>query len=113
MKILVGLLFIIIITGCNWKPADPINAAAVNVSGVFIRTKGPSGPALRISESKVTEIGTDSTYHVSGLVEGFSSMNYPVSVEHFSETVHYLGGDPNNRNNWECIEIYVGDKKRF
>jgi hypothetical protein len=38
-------------------------------------------------------------------------MNYPVSMEHFTEVVHYSGRDPNAQKNWECVEIYVGNKK--
>jgi len=112
MKILsAGLLSSIIIAGCNFKPDNSMNDAAVHVSGVFITDNIQSIPTLKIRGSTVVKNDPDSTYHVTGTVEGFSPMNYPISTEHFNETVHYSGGDPNDKKNWKCIEIYVGDKK--
>jgi len=106
-----GLLFSILIVGCTFTPDNKMNDAAVHVCGVFITENIHSIQTLRIKGSTVVKTDPDSTYHVSGTVEGFSPMNYPVSIEHFNETVHYLGGDPTSRKNWRCIEIYVGSKK--
>jgi hypothetical protein len=112
MKVLFAvLLFSIVIAGCKFSPDNKMNDAAVNVSGVFIKDNIQSIPALRIKGNTVVKNDSDSLYHVSGTAEGFSPMNYPVSIEHFRETVHYLGGDPNDTKNWKCIEIYVGSKK--
>ena len=112
MKVLlVGLLFSIIIAGCTFKPDNKMNDAAVHICGVFITENVQSIQTLRIKGSTVVKNAPDSTYHVSGTAEGFSPMNFPESVQHFSETVHYLGGDPNDRKSWKCIEIYVGNKK--
>lgn len=112
MKVLFAcLLFSIIIVGCKFTPDNKMNDAAVHVCGVFITDNIQSTPSLRIKGSRVVKNDPDSTYHVTGTVEGFSPMNYPVSTEHFSETVHYSGGEANDPKNWKCIEIYVGDKK--
>lgn len=112
MKVLfTGLLFSIIITGCTFKPNNKMNDAAVKVCGVFITENIQSIQSLRIKGSTVVKNDPDSTYHVNGTVEGFSPENYPVSTEHFSESVHYLGGDPNDPKSWKCIEIYIGNKK--
>jgi len=112
MKNLVSVLFVIIIAGCTHiTDRNIISDDAEHFSGVFITEDIPSVPILRIVGKPVAVIGTDSNYHVSGLLEGFSSYNTPVSTDHFSEVLHYLGGDPNARKNWECIEIYVGNKK--
>jgi hypothetical protein len=106
-----ALLFSMIIAGCNFKPDNLMNDAAVHVSGVFITDNIQSIPALRIKGSTVVKNDPDSTYHVTGTVEGFSPMNYPVNIERFSETIHYSGGDPKDPKNWKCVEIYVGNKK--
>jgi hypothetical protein len=112
MKVLFsGLLFSIIIVGCKFTPDNKMNDAAVHISGVFITDNIQSVQSLRIKGSTVIKNDPDSTYHITGTLEGFSPMNYPVNTEHFSETVHYLGGDPNDRKSWKCIEIYVGNKK--
>jgi len=57
------------------------------------------------------KVDSDNTYHISGTVEGFTSFNAPVTIEHFSETLRYMGGNPNEQASWECMEIYVGKKK--
>jgi hypothetical protein len=113
MKILYSLLFAIITTtGCKRiTDQDIINSAAIHFSVVFITENIHSLSSLRLEGRPVVKKETDSTYHVSGSVEGFSPFNYPVSIKYFSETLHYLGGDPNERKNWVCIEIYVGNKK--
>jgi len=112
MKLLVGLLLIITISGCKLKSYDPIDNGAIKFSGVFISENIQADPNLRVKGiSNVKGLG-DSIYHVTGLVEGFSPMNYPVSFEHFSEILRYLGGDPNDRKNWDCLEIYI-QRKRF
>jgi hypothetical protein len=109
--LLAGLSFSIIIAGCKLSPDNKMNDAAVYASGIFIADNIQSIPALRIKGNTVVKSNPDSTYYVTGMVEGFSPMNYLVSIEHFSETVHYSGGDPNDSKNWKCIEIYVGNKK--
>jgi hypothetical protein len=113
MKILYSLLFAIITTsGCKRiTKQDIINTAAIHFCGVFITEKMQSISSLRIEGRPVVKNETDSTYYVSGSLEGFSAFNYPVSIKHFNETLHYLGGDPNERKNWVCMEIYVGNKK--
>ena len=109
MKILFGLLIII---GCNQRGNNYIiNAAIIHFSSVFITENIPSIPVLRIEGAPIIKKETDSTYYVSGLIEGFSPLNYPVSIKHFNETLHYSGGNPNEQKNWECIELYVGNKK--
>ena len=111
MKILISSLFIIFITGCKEKPNDRINAAAVHASGAFITEYVHSNLTLRIKGARSIKKEGDNTFYVTGSVEGFSSYNVPFSVEHFSETVHYLGGDINDLKNWQCLEIYVGKKR--
>lgn len=101
----------IIIAGCKLSPDNKMNDAAVIVSGVFIKDSIQSFQSLRIKGGTVVNNDPDSTYHVAGMVEGFSPMNYPVSMEHFSETLHYSGGDPKEPKNWKCVEIYLGNKK--
>jgi hypothetical protein len=112
MKNLVSVLVVIVISGCTpTSDKNIISTDADHFSGVFITQDIPSIPILRIVGKPVAVIGRDSNYHVSGLLEEFTSYNAPIGTEHFSEALHYLGGDPNARKNWECIEIYVGNKK--
>jgi hypothetical protein len=114
MKKMVCLLFIVIITGCKLRPDNNIiNAAAIHFAGVFITSDIHSDLQLRIKGNPVAKIDTadSDTYHVSGMVEGYSSYNVPFSIEHFNETLHYLGGNPNERNSWDCIEYMLGVKK--
>jgi len=110
-KILMSSLFIMIITSCKQRPNDAINAAAVKVSGAFITERAHSSLNLRIKGGRSVRKEGDSTFYVTGTVEGFSSYNVPFSVEHFSEIVRYSGGDINNPKNWVCLEIYVGKKR--
>ena len=111
MKILIISLFILIITGCTPKPNDSINAAAVHASGAFITEYIHSSLSMRIKGTRSIKKEGANTFSVTGSVEGFSSYNVPFSVEHFNETVHYLGGDINDVKNWQCLEIYVGKKR--
>ena len=112
MKTIICLFYIALITGCKLNTSDDINTSAVHFAGIFITEYIPSIPTLKIKEKTNVQKGQDSDiYHVSGLVEGFSPLNYPVSFEHFNETLHFLGGDVNDRKNWICLEIYVGNKK--
>lgn len=98
--------------GCKQQTEqDKINAAAVHFSGVFITENIHSTPELRVKGKTSIIKEEDNIFHVTGTVEGFSPMNYPVKIEHFKETLHYLGGDVNKQANWECMEIYVGNKK--
>ncbi len=107
-----SLIFTVIITGCNQRNnKDVLDRAAINFSGVFITQYVTTIPSLRVKGQSVVESTGDSIFHVKGTVEGFTSFNVPVSVKHFSETLHYSGGDPNKVENWKCIEIYVDDKK--
>ena len=112
MKQLTILLFSIIMTGCETRPDTAIiNTAARHFSGVFITQSVKSVSGLRVKVSQVVTSDTNNIYTVTGLVEGYSSMNYPVSVDHFSETLQYLGGNPNIPGNWKCIGIQIGNKK--
>jgi len=113
MKKLLCLLFIItIISACKLRPDEGIiNNAAIHFSGIFITENIPSIPTLRIGGRPVAKKIDENTYTVTGSVEGFSPMNYPVSIQHFSETLRYLGGNPDDRQSWECIDIYIGNKK--
>jgi len=111
MKILIGSLFIIIITGCKQKPNDSINIAAVHASGAFITEYDHSNLALRIKGARIVKKEGDNIFNITGSVEGFSSYNVPFSVEHFSETVQYSGGNINDVKNWQCLEVYVGKKR--
>ncbi len=112
LKIFCSLIFTLIITGCN-QPGnkDLLDKAAVHFSGVFITQYIKSIPLLRMVGRPVVQNTGDSIFYLKGSVEGFTSYNVPVSIKHFSETLHYLGGDPDKAENWKCIEIYVDDKK--
>ena len=112
MNTLLSLLSILIVTGCKPKPNTSINAAAVHVSGTFMAEYVQSSLTLRIKGARSIKKEGDNNFSVTGSVEGFSSYNVPFSVEHFNETVHYLGGDINDVKNWQCLEIYV-EKKRL
>ena len=112
MRKLVVLFFSIFIIGCQLRPDKGIlYTAARHFSGVFITQNLQSIPSLRVKGSPVVKNEKDSVYQVTGLVEGYSPMNYPVSISHFSETLQYLGGNPNESANWKCLEIYVENKK--
>jgi hypothetical protein len=111
MKFFLCLLVTIIITACQQKPDDVMSTDAIHFSGIFITDYIKSDLSLHIKESTVIKDTADSTYHVSGLVEGYTSFHVPVNVNHFSEVIHYLGGDPSERKNWACVEIYIGDKR--
>ncbi|MEO7485715.1 MAG: hypothetical protein ABIU77_01385 [Ferruginibacter sp.] len=113
MKNLTGLSFAaMLMVGCRESTVnDIINTAVVNFAGVFITESVKSGPVLRIEGRPEVKKETDSTFYVSGLVEEFSPLNYPVGVKHFNETLFYSGGNPNKRESWKCIELYIGDKK--
>ena len=108
MKILFKLLFITILFGCRLRPDNGvINTAAIHFSGVFMTKNIISNPNLRVKGISNVKNEHDSIYVVSGTVKGYSPMNYPVSMEHFSETLRYLGGNPNLDSNWACIDIYI------
>ena len=100
------------VLGCEQKTSrDILNNAAVHFAGVFITENVQSVSSLRIEGKPFVKNETDSSYYVSGSLEGFSPLNYPVSVRRFVEKLHYLGGEPTERKNWLCIEIYVDNKK--
>jgi hypothetical protein len=112
MKNLISFSFMVImIVGCKSTGNDKINSAAIHFAGVFITENLQSGNVLRIEGRPDVKKETDSTYYVSGLVEGFSPLNYPVSVKRFNETLWYSGSNPNKRESWKCLEIYIGNKK--
>jgi len=108
---LANLLLVILVTGCKLRPDNnAINTAAIHFSGVFITKNITSIQNLKVKVANVKS-DTGNICHVTGTVEGYTSYNVPVSIEHFSETLHYLGGNPNERTSWECIDIYIGKKK--
>ena len=103
---------VIIIGGCKERTGnDKINSAAIHFADVFITENIQSSTSLRIEGTPDVKKETDSTYYVSGLVEGISPFNYPVSVKHFNETLRYSGSNPNKRESWKCIEINIENKK--
>ena len=105
-------LFGIMIAGCKLRPDNSlVSTAALHFSSVFITQNVQSIPGLRVKGSPDVKNEKDSKYLVTGLVEGFSPMNYPVSIDHFSDRLQYSGGDANVQANWKCLEIYIGDKK--
>ncbi len=112
LKIFCSLLFLMIITGCN-QPGnkDVLDKAAVHFSGVFITQYVTTIPSLRVKGQPVVKSTGDSIFNVKGTLEGFTSFNVPVSIKHFSETLHYSGGDSGKAENWKCIDIYIDDKK--
>lgn len=111
MKFLI-CLFLLIMIGCSQETnQDKINAAVVHFADVFITKNVITEPQYRIKgKTSVKNIG-DSIFYVSGLVEGFASFNMPVNELNFSETLRYSGDNLNEQNNWECKEIYIGNKK--
>ena len=113
MKNLIGFSFMVIMmVGCKESTGnDIINSAAIHFAGVFITENIQSGNTLRIEGRPDVKKETDSTYYVSGLVEGFSPVNYPVTVKHFNVTLWYSGSNPDKHENWKCLEINIGNKK--
>lgn len=106
------LLVAVVVSGCKLRPDNGvISTAAVHFAGVFISQHIPSEPNLRIQKAPDVKADSNDVYRINGLVEGFTSYNTPLTVEHFSETLHYLGGNPNEITSWECVEIYIGKKK--
>ncbi len=111
-KIFCILIFTMIITGCNQpNNKDALDKEAIHYSRVFITQYVTTIPSLRVKGQPVVDSTGDSIFHVKGTVEGFTSFNVPVSVKHFTETLHYLGGDPDKAENWKCIDIYINNKK--
>ena len=108
LRFLFGLL---IIVGCNQSGSDyKINVAIIHFSGVFITENIPSTSVLRIEGAPDIKKEND-TYYVTGLIEGFSPLNYPISIKHFNETLYYSGSNPNERKSWECIDYMLAIKK--
>jgi len=111
MKNILMLSFAISLTACQLRPDNnATNTAAKHFARVFITQHISSSPTLRLKTFTIAN-DTSNIYHISGLLEGYTSFNTPESVEHYSETLRYLGGNPNDSTSWECMEIYVGDKK--
>ena len=112
VKIFCILIVIVFIAACNQtNNEDALDKLAVHFSGVFITQYVATTTSLRIKGKRTVERTGDSIFNVKGSVEGFTSFNVPVSIQQFSERVLYLGGDANKRGSWQCIDIYVGDKK--
>jgi hypothetical protein len=113
MKYFIGFLFALItITGCKQSTGnDAINTAITHFASVFIAENIHSVNALRVKGKPAIKTETDSTFLISGMVEGFSPMNYPVSIDRFTERLWYSGSNPEKRESWKCIEIYIGNKK--
>ena len=88
-----------------------MNIAAIHFSSVFITQNIQANSNLRVKGNPVVKNDIDSIYIVSGSVEGYSPMNYPVEIKHFSETLQYLGGDPNVQENWKCLEIHIANNR--
>ncbi len=109
--LIIFLFFSILISGCKFKPDNSMHDAAIYISGVFITDTTLSNPSFRIKGPTYVKNEKDSTYHVTGTVEGFTSFNVPIDVKNFTETVRYSGGNLNDSKNWECIELYIGNKK--
>jgi hypothetical protein len=111
MKLLVGFLFLVIITGCEVKNENIMNAAALKVAGSFITEHVRSSLNFRVKGASVIKKERKNVFYVAGSAEGFSSYNVPFAIDHFSETVRYSGGDIDDIKNWECLEMYVGKKR--
>lgn len=112
MRHLVIFLVSITIIGCKTRPDNSVTGtAALHFSGAFITQNIQSVSSLRVKGSPVVKNENDSIYIVTGTIEGYSPMNYPVSIEHFSETLQYSGGNPNEQKNWKCLEIFIENKK--
>ena len=112
LKIFCSLIFTVIITGCyQTNNKDALDEAAVHFSGIFITQYVTAIPSLRVKGQSVVVSTGDSSFHVKGSLEGFTSFNVPVSIKHFSESLYYSGDNPNNAKNWKCIDIYIDDKK--
>ena len=112
MKIIPILLIIAIFSECKLRPDyGLVSKDAIHFAGIFISDNIQGDLDFRIKGNTDVINAVDSIYKVSGTVEGFSPMNYPVSVEHFTEFLHYIGGNPDEKKNWNCMEIYIGRKK--
>jgi hypothetical protein len=113
MKNAAVLFFIIIATaGCRRKTEDDkIRSAAVHFSGLFIVEDINAYPQFQINGRVMVKKEEDGIFHTNGNVEEIGPFNYPEQIAHFSETLRYLGGNQDDRKNWVCIEIYIGDKK--
>ena len=107
-----GLLLVLMMAGCKLRPDNGVmSTAAVHFAGVFITQNIHSVNNLRMQKDPNVVCDSSDLCHVSGTIEGFSSFNASVSIDHFSETLHYLGGNPNEITSWECVDIYIGKKK--
>ncbi len=112
INFLAVIIFIVATWGCKLRPDNGVTTtAAVHFAGVFIMDNIPPEPNLRIQKDPEVKVDSDNTYHISGTVEGFTSFNAPVTIVHFSETLRYMGGNPNEQPSWECMDIYIGNKK--
>ena len=87
MKILYSLLLTLIsVTGCKRiTDQDKISTAAIHFSGVFITKNIQSLTSLRVEGSQVVKNEKDSIYQITGSLEGFSPLNYPVSIKLFAK----------------------------
>jgi len=112
LKVFCSLIYTLTITGCiRTTNKDALDKAAVHFSGVFITKYVTTTRSLRVKGQSVVVSAGDSIFHVKGSLEGFTSFNVPVSLNHFSESLHYSGDNPNEAENWKCVDIYIDDKK--
>lgn len=111
-NLIIFLVTVMMMTGCKERTgSDIINTAVIHFAGVFITENVDAANALRIKGRPDIKVAADSIYVISGIVEGFSPMNYPISTDHFNETMLYSGSNPTRRESWKCIEIFIGNKK--
>jgi hypothetical protein len=78
MKILIALIITIVITGCKPEPESRINAAALRIAESFITEHIRSSLNFRVKGVSTVRTTGDSTFYVTGSVEGFSSYNVPL-----------------------------------
>ena len=112
MRSFVIVLLVLFIGGCKPIPdRGLIGDAAIKFSSVFVTENNMSDPNWKVRGKEVLKNEGDSVYYVSGTVEGFTSFNTPVGITKFNETMHYSGGDPNDRKNWKCLQLNIAGKE--
>jgi hypothetical protein len=65
----------------------------LNRAGSFIAGQASSSLNFRVKGISSVKKEQDNVFYVTGTAEGFSSYNVPFSIDHFSETVRYSGGN--------------------
>ena len=111
MKNILITIVAVLMVGCNNPDRGAIGNTAIKFSSIFVVENSGSDPSWKVEGKEILKNEGDSVYYVSGTVEGFSSYNEPIAIKKFNETLHFLGGDVNNRKNWNCIEINIDGKK--